>query len=179
MILTGPQITREVERGAIVIDPFDPAAVGPNSYDYRLGPTLHTLRESSVDSRQQAETDEFELPADGFVLQPRRLYLGTTVETIGSSEFVPSLIGRSSLGRLGVYLQVSADLGNLGAVHRWTLEILAVQPVRVYPGMTVGQVSFWAAHGDRSPYTGYFGRFSQAVTPEPAMFAAPDDGGRA
>lgn len=179
MILTGPQITREVERGAIVIDPFDPAAVGPNSYDYRLGPTLHTLRESYVDSRTQTETDEFGLPDDGFVLQPGRLYLGTTVETIGSSEFVPSLIGRSSLGRLGVYLQVSADLGNLGAVHRWTLEIVACQPIRIYPGMVVGQVSFWATRGARSTYDGYFGRFSQAVTPEPAMFAIPDEGGQA
>lgn len=179
MILTGPQIAREVERGAIVIDPFDPAAVNPNSYNYRLGPTLRTLREESVDSRSQAETDEFELSADGFVLQPGRLYLGTTVETIGSSEFVPSLIGRSSLGRLGVYLQISADLGNLGAVHRWTLEIVACQQIRIYPGMTVGQVSFWTTHGDRELYTGYFGRFSQAVTPAPAMFAIPENGGQA
>jgi dCTP deaminase len=95
------------------------------------------------------------------------VYLGTTVERIGASATVPSLIGRSSVGRLGLFVQFAADLGHPGAAHRWTLEIEVVQPVRVYPGMVIGQVSFWTTAGDLVPYTGRFGRIDQATVPPP------------
>ena len=74
------------------------------------------------------------------------------------------------MGRLGVYLQVAADLGNLGAIHRWTLEIVACQPIRIYAEMIVGQVSFWVPHGERFSYNGYFGKFDKATTPHADQF---------
>ncbi|MFG2563063.1 2'-deoxycytidine 5'-triphosphate deaminase domain-containing protein [Streptomyces sp. NPDC048496] len=172
MILTGPQIAREHAAGRIRIDPFDQEQLNPNSYNYRLGPTLRTHRGQVVDALGAHELDEVRIPEAGIVLEPGRVYLGTTVEAIGSEHFVPSLIGRSSLGRLGVFLQVSADLGNLGAVHRWTLEIVVVQPIRLYPGMVVGQVSFWTPTGARRLYDGHFGRHSEAITPHAALLTA-------
>lgn len=111
------------------------------------------------------------IPADGYLFTPGRVYLATTVEVIGSHHYVPSLIGRSSLGRLGVYLQVSADLGNLGAIHAWTLEIVVCQPIRLYSDMIVGQVSFWTPDSSDAPsYKGPLGRVSVPETPNKADF---------
>ncbi|MER8197637.1 deoxycytidine deaminase [Streptomyces microflavus] len=160
MILTGPAIHEAVTAGAITIDPFEPGLLNPNSYNYRLGDRLEELISRPADPVLPARTRAIALTGDGFELQPGTVYLGTTVETIGSNDFVTSLIGRSSLGRLGCFLQISADLGQLGAVHRWTLEITVVQPLRIYPGMRVGQVSFWQPSGDRAPYHGHYGTLS-------------------
>ncbi|MFD5423811.1 deoxycytidine deaminase [Streptomyces sp. NPDC127069] len=171
MILTGPEIHRQRDLGAVTIEPFTPAQVNPVSYNYRLGPLLRTHRPGTADTHEQPDLDEVEIPAEGFVLLPGRVYLGTTVETIGSSEFVVSLIGRSSVGRLGLFVQYSADLGQLGACHRWTLELKTVRPLRVYAGMVIGQVSFWAATSGRLPYTGRFGRINEATVPPPGLLA--------
>ncbi|MFJ4800908.1 MULTISPECIES: dCTP deaminase [Streptomyces] len=160
MILTGPAIREAVANGTITIDPFEPELLNPNSYNYRLGDQLQELTSRPADPTVPARTRAIDLSDGGFVLQPGTVYLGTTVETIGSEDFVTSLIGRSSLGRLGCFLQISADLGQLGAVHRWTLEITVVQPLRIYPGMRVGQVSFWRPAGHRSPYRGHYGTLS-------------------
>jgi dCTP deaminase len=147
MILTGQAIQDEVKNGAITIEPFEPDLVNPNSYNYRLGDELLVLGDSVLDIRKQPTTTLLTIPEEGFVLQPGVVYLGHTYEAIGSNEYVPSLIGRSSLGRLGLFLQITADLGHIGTHHKWTLELKTVQPLRVYAGMRVGQVSFWQASG--------------------------------
>ncbi|MFI6324806.1 dCTP deaminase domain-containing protein [Nonomuraea sp. NPDC050556] len=172
MILTGSEIAAELAAGRIVIDPFTPELVNPNSVNYRLGSSLRVHRSRVIDPLTDHPTEEIVIPKEGIVLRPGRVYLGTTVERIGSGRYVPSLIGRSSLGRLGVFLQVSADLGNLGAVHRWTLELVVVQPIRLYAGMVVGQVSFWMPTGPIDAYQGHFGNFSTAVTPPPRLLVA-------
>lgn len=154
MILTRNEIVRQVEAGTITIDPFTRDQLNPVSYNYRLGERLVCLpREASlgdVGSVGEAVT----IPPEGVLLQPGRLYLGATQERIGSATYVPCLIGRSSVGRLGLFLQLSADLGNLGSAHCWTLELTAVQPIVVYAGMLIGQVSFWRPKGERTFYHG-------------------------
>lgn len=171
MILTGPAVRDAVAAGAITIDPFDPALLNPNSYNYHLGSTLKTLVGKPVNPHRETETESIEIGPDGYVLQPHTLYLGATVERIGSAQYVTSLIGRSSLGRLGTYLQVSADLGQLGAIHCWTLEIVVVQPLRVYAGMRIGQVSFWCPKGPTMPYGGYYGTLSEPTPCSPRAAA--------
>ncbi|MGR6998864.1 dCTP deaminase [Yinghuangia aomiensis] len=172
MILTGREITRQRQLGALTIDPFDEAQVNPVSYNYRLGPVVKVHRARTADTHADHDLDEVVIPEDGLVLHPGRVYLGTTVEVIGSSVFVPSLIGRSSLGRLGMFLQFSADLGQTGSCHRWTLEIKAVQPIRVYAGMPAGQVTFWTAVGEPLAYTGRFGRLCEATVPPAGVLAS-------
>lgn len=172
MILTGPEIIRQRRAGRITLEPFDETQVNPNSYNYRLGATLRTHRNRLIDMKEDSAVEEHLIGEEGILLQPGRVYLGTTVERIGSDFFVPSLIGRSSLGRLGVFLQVSADLGNLGAIHQWTLEIVVCQTIRLYAGMIIGQVSFWRPIGNHLRYNGYFGSFSEAVTPRSDLLMA-------
>ena len=172
MILTGPEIVRRRAAGELTLEPFREDFVNPCSYNYRLGPVLRTHAVEPVDPRRDQPLAELVIPSGGIVLQQHRVYLGTTVEEIGGVDTVPCLIGRSSLGRLGVFVQFAADMGNTGASHRWTLEIEAVQPVRLHAGMIIGQVSFWTTVGDLTPYRGHFGRFDDATVPPVAHLTA-------
>ncbi|MFF6829885.1 2'-deoxycytidine 5'-triphosphate deaminase domain-containing protein [Streptomyces longwoodensis] len=172
MILTGREIARQRQLGAVTIAPFEPSQLNPQSYNYRLGQTVRVHRTQVADTHAEHELEEIRLPAEGLVLQPGTVYLGTTAEVIGSDRFAMRLIGRSSLGRLGLFLQYSADLGHRGSRHRWTLELEATQPIRVYPGMKIGQVSFWRTAGPPLPYAGTFGHRSHASVPPPHLLAA-------
>ncbi len=145
MILTGAGIIAEQAQGNIAISDFSLKRVNPNSYNYRLGYLLKVPR--LLDGGEQLEFETIELPSTGYVLQGGTMYLGHTLESIGSSKFAMSLIGRSSLGRLGLFLQVSANLGHTTSNHCWTLELVASQAIRLYPGMPIGQVSFWLNQG--------------------------------
>lgn len=148
MILTASEIQKQVSNGSITLVPFQQEALNPNSYNYRLGEYLSEIDEGLIDPRKSPKLKEIKIPQQGYILQPNKLYLGHTLEIIGSMKYVTSLIGRSSLGRLGLFLQITADLGQLGSAHSWTLELKVVQPLRVYPGMKIGQVSFWKPVGE-------------------------------
>jgi dCTP deaminase len=157
MILTGSKIKEEVARGTIKISPFSEEQVNPNSYNYRLGPILKIYR--SFDG-EKSLFEEVLIPEEGYVLQPGQMYLGHTKEIIGSSIYAMSLIGRSSMGRYGLFLQISANLGHTTSEHQWTLEMVAALPIRVYPGMIIGQVSFWCNFGAVVEYSGQYGRLN-------------------
>lgn len=160
MILTGDEILIEREKGHLTLEPFSAHQINPNSYNYRLAPQIKIFMGDVLDPSEPGEWQSFWIPEEGYILEPHKLYLGSTVEEIGSSYFVASLIGRSSLGRLGMFLQASADLGNLGATHCWTLEIKAVQKLKIYPYMFAGQVSFWKPKGEVRLYSGVYDEFS-------------------
>lgn len=154
MILTGSKIKEEVKKGNIIIKPFSVGQVNPNSYNYRLGSKLKVFKNFDGNI---SFFKEIRIPKEGYVLEPRRMYLATTKETIGSSKYAMSLIGRSSMGRYGLFLQCSANLGHTTSKHKWTLEIVAAMPIRLYPGMIIGQVSFWRNFGSVKKYKGRYG----------------------
>lgn len=171
MILTGKQIIKSVQDGHIDIRPFDRDAINPNSVNYRLGESIAEVDFSiPLDPAGEPSIQPVRIPENGMVLRPDRHYLSATFEKIGSTKFVPSLIGRSSLGRLGLFLQISADLGNLGACHCWTLELRCARPIKIYPRMRIGQVSFWVPTGPADLYSGYLGQFDQPALPIPRGF---------
>src|SRR4051794_25206730 len=124
MISTGPAIKTAVRGGQIVLDPFDVNDLNPNSYNFHLADTL--LVPSGEDQTWRKVT----MSSDGFLLLPHKVYLGTTLEIIGSSTFATLLLGRSSVGRLGLFLNITADLGHVGSTSNWTLELTAIQPLR-------------------------------------------------
>ena len=157
MILTGNEIVRMRNGGKITITPFCPEQINPNSYNYRLGATLGV---PVVDDSGVYKFVFQDIPEDGVVLMPHTTYLGHTYEVLGSNTFAMSLIGRSSMGRLGLFLQVSANLGHTGSCHNWTLEMVSVKPIRIYPHMKIGQISFWMNYGTPDPYTGGYSEYS-------------------
>ncbi|MFI7337042.1 dCTP deaminase domain-containing protein [Streptomyces sp. NPDC050085] len=151
MILTGPAIADAVKAGDITIDPFDPARLSPNAYDWRLGDTLRICG-GDLDAAAPTDFTERALTADGFVLRPDVLYLGVTLEKTGSEKFAQMLNGDRTTGSLGIWVHVSAPLGHQGHAIRWTLEIRAARPVRIYPGMTFGKLIFLSAFGAAASY---------------------------
>lgn len=161
MILTGDEIKAHVLTGDITIYPFDDGRVNPNSYNYRLGGELLVHDDDILEPVGTPIWRAVRFPETGYTLRPGRLYLGHTYERIGSTSFVTSLIGRSSMGRLGLFLQITADLGHVGAVHGWTLELSVVQPLIIYPKMTIGQVSFWRTEGRSVGYKGSYAGHSR------------------
>jgi dCTP deaminase len=153
MLLTGQAIIAAVQRGDITLEPFAVDQVNPNSYNYRLG---DTIKRACYHADGAVEFVEQQIDVGGLVLEPHVVYLAATAERIGSRKYAMSLIGRSSMGRLGLFLQVSADLGHTGSVHNWTLELVAAQRIRVYPRMVIGQLTFWNNRGALPKNTSYF-----------------------
>jgi len=145
MILTGCKIIEAIHSGNIVISGFTPDRVNPNSYNYRLGDELKVY--IGKDLEGVPIFNSVQIGPEGYVLRPGIAYLGVTDEIIGSNLYAMSLIGRSSIGRLGLFLQISANLGHTTSCHRWTLELYAARSIRVYPKMLIGQVSFWTNQG--------------------------------
>lgn len=156
MILTGNEITKRVGMGDIVIDPFIPKNVNPNSYNFRLHHELLVYDQDVIDPAEQALTRTIQIPAEGLVLEPQRLYLASTVEKMGSEHFVPTYAARSSVARLGMFINLSAPLGDIGFIGRWTIQLYCLHRVRVFSGMNIGQMMFWHVRGDINLYEGKY-----------------------
>jgi dCTP deaminase len=162
MILTAAQIHEEVEAGNIVISPFSPENLNPCSYSYHMGDEILS---QSVDRDGNEIGDAVPMPLheDGVLLQPKRLYLTNTHEHIGSRKYVTLLSGCRPVAELGLFVQLSANLGNLGDAHRWTLELTCVQPVTIYPSQLIGQLTFWKPTGAVTYYSGQYTSHSRPV----------------
>lgn len=156
MILTGPEIKKQVEAKRITIEPFNSSQLNPNSYNFTLGKTMIVYRDRILDVHKDNPTISFEIPESGYTLEPDRLYLGHIAEVMGSNYYVPIIRGRSSIGRLGLFINITADLIDQGHKGQWTLQFHAVQPVTIYPGMMIGQVTFWAVEGMPMLYDGKY-----------------------
>lgn len=153
MILTGEAIKKEVRLGHIVIEPYCEANVNPNSYNYHLYPEIIEVS-SALDFTSAYRS--IQIPCSGYLLRPNALYLSCTMEVFSSKKYAMTLLGRSSIGRLGLFLNLSADLGHQGSSSRWTLELTAVQPIVIYPEMRIGQIAFWHVSGPRRYYDGRY-----------------------
>jgi dCTP deaminase len=147
MILTDEQILAHIETKQIVIEPFNPKCLGSNSYDVHLGSTLALYENEILDAKKHNHTRKFEIPSEGYVLEPHRFYLGVTQEYTETHAHVPFLEGKSSVGRLGIDIHATAGKGDVGFCNHWTLEISVKQPVRVYAGMPIGQLIYFVVDG--------------------------------
>lgn len=148
MILSDKKILEAIEKGEIVIDPFDRKNLGTNSYDVHLGKWLAYYKDHILDAKKHNEVEHFEIPEEGFVLHPNTLYLGVTMEYTETHCAVPFLEGKSSIGRLGIDIHATAGKGDVGFCNTWTLEISCTHPVRVYEGMPIGQLIYFRVDGD-------------------------------
>lgn len=148
MILTDKKILEEIENGKITIEPFKRDQLGTNSYDVRLGKWLARYDDDILDARKHNTTTRMEIPEEGFLLLPSRLYLGVTEEYTETRGYVPFLEGKSSVGRLGIDIHATAGKGDDGFCNHWTLEISVKQPVRVYAGMPIGQIIYFEISGE-------------------------------
>ncbi|MCZ2099980.1 MAG: dCTP deaminase [Chitinophagales bacterium] len=152
MILSDKEILKAIEEGKIVIEPFRPDCLGTNSYDVHLGKHMAVYADHELDARKHNMIQHFEIPEEGFVMQPGTLYLGVTEEYTETHHTVPFLEGKSSIGRLGIDIHATAGKGDVGFCNTWTLELSCVQPVRVYAGMPIGQLIYFKVDGEIKHY---------------------------
>lgn len=148
MILTGKEILKCVNNGTIVISPFNQKDLQSNSYDFHIDNILKVYKEDTLDAQNVNEMEEIIIPENGLLLDPNQIYIGKTQEVIGSDIYVPIIKGRSSTGRLGIFVNITADLIDLGSIKQCTLMLNSILPVKIYPNMSIGQVTFWTTEGE-------------------------------
>ena len=151
MILSGNEIASRVGSD-VVIEPFDSARLNPNSYNLTLHGELMVYEEVVLDMRKANRVRRIEIPEEGIVIGPGQLYLGRTAERTETHNLVPMIEGRSSVGRLGLFVHVTAGFGDVGFCGYWTLEMFAVQPVRIYAGVPICQIFYHEITGDVTEY---------------------------
>lgn len=148
MILSDLTILEEIENGKIVIDPFHPKNLNPNSIDLTIAPQFKRYVPDILDPRKPNETEDFVIPEEGYVLQPGEVYLYACNERIGVKGNIRAKVeGKSSLGRLGLFIHVTAGFIDTGFEGSLVLELVATRPIRIYPNMKICQVEFARVEG--------------------------------
>jgi len=151
MILSGLQIKEKLGK-ELVIEPFNESALNPNSCNLRLHNKLLVYDNFVLDMKKENTAHEITIPEEGLLLEPGKLYLGRTHEFTKTDGYVPMLEGRSSIGRLGMYIHVTAGFGDVGFAGYWTLEIHCIQPIIIYPMVEICQIYY---HKIDEPYEKY------------------------
>lgn len=152
MILSGLEIKNRLGKD-IIIEPYNEKALNPNSYNLKLYNELLVYNEQTLDMKKINTTNKIIIPQDGLYLEPGKLYLGRTEEYTATDNLVPMLEGRSSIGRLGLYIHVTAGFGDVGFKGFWTLEIHCVQPIKIYPFIEICQIYYHTIEGEYERYT--------------------------
>lgn len=166
LILSGLEIHKHIGK-EIIIDPFDEGKLNPNSYNLSLHNELLIYRDAVLDMKVLNATEVLQIPEDGLILKPGRLYLGRTVEYTYTERYVPMLEGRSSIGRLGLCIHATAGFGDVGFAGYWTLEIFCIHPVRIYPHVSICQIYYHTIEGDYKPYSS--GKYQNNTGIQPSL----------
>ena len=173
MILSGKEIQKHLGK-EIIIEPFQESRLNPNSYNLTLHHTLLTYDNAVLDMKKPNTASELEIPGSGLALSPGRLYLGRTNEYTKTEKYVPMLEGRSSVGRLGLFIHVTAGFGDVGFAGFWTLEMFCVQPIVIYPGVEICQIYYHTIEGDYVPYRS--GKYQNNTGIQPSLLYRDFDG---
>ena len=166
MILSGQEIKKRMG-DSIVIDPFNEDHLNPNSYNLTLHDEVMVYEEVVLDMRQVNRVRRLKIPESGMVLTPNQLFLARTVERTETHGLVPMIEGRSSIGRLGLFVHVTAGFGDVGFKGFWTLEMFAVQPVKIYPGIQICQIFYHEVAGDITNYEN--GKYQNSRDIQPSL----------
>ena len=175
-MLTGQAIKDEVNAGNIIISDFDEKKVNPNSYNLTLNKELFVYKRplfglGALNMHRKNKTSSIIIPETGLRLEPNRLYLGSTNEITATEKYIPGLNGRSSVGRLGMTIHVTAGFGDIGFNGRWTLEITVAEPLVIYPNEEICQIFFFTPFGPTNMQ--YNGRYQNQMGTVASKFYEP------
>ena len=151
LILTGKEIAKKLGTD-INIKPYDENLLNPNSYNLRLHNELLVYTNMPLDMKKPNPSEKIFIPEEGYLLKPGILYLGRTLEYTETFNLVPMLEGRSSIGRLGMYVHVTAGFGDVGFKGFWTLEISVIHPLVIYPNVQICQIFYHTVEGEITEY---------------------------
>ena len=151
MILSGKSIHEQLGQ-KIRIEPFRVEQLNPNSYNLRLHHELLVYDQLTLDMKRENTAHRLTIPEEGLLMEKDKLYLGRTIEYTETHGYVPMLEGRSSVGRLGLFVHITAGFGDVGFAGFWTLEMFCVQPVRIYAGVEICQIFYHSIEGEYETY---------------------------
>lgn len=148
-MLSDQRILSEIRTGDLVIEPYDPKALQPASYDLTLD------REILVPNGRTNWIDMANVPPghmvaetvgpQGVCLEQGDFILASTREVV---KIGPRLLGRvegkSSIGRLGLMVHITAGFIDPGFHGKITLEVVNLAPwdITLYPGQRIAQIAF-------------------------------------
>jgi dCTP deaminase len=152
VLLSDRDILAEIEAKRIAVEPFDEAMIQPSSIDFRLDRFFRVFENHKYPHIDPA-ADQSDLTrvveAEGeepFILHPGEFVLGSTFEVVSLPDDVAARVeGKSSLGRLGLLTHATAGFVDPGFSGHVTLELanVATLPIKLYPGMKIGQLCFF------------------------------------
>lgn len=162
MLLSDRDIVAEIDAGRVRLEPFEPEMIQPSSIDVRLDALFrvfdnHKYPHIDPAADQSDLTRLVKVPGDEqFVLHPGEFVLGSTYELVTLPDDVAArLEGKSSLGRLGLLTHSTAGFIDPGFSGHVTLELanVATLPIKLYPGMKIGQLCFFRlSSAAQNPY---------------------------
>ncbi len=148
--------------GNIYVDNGD-EKIGENYISVTLGDTLKVYESPVIDAKTQNEYKTIQIPEEGLLLEPNKLYLGRTNEYTKTYNFVPLLSGLIEMAVVGMEIHITAGFGDNGFEGTWTLEIVCANPTIVYPNMLVGKLYYCSLIGD--PSIEYRGKYLGQIEP--------------
>jgi dCTP deaminase len=152
VLLSDRDIRVEIDKGRVVLDPYDAEMVQPSSVDIRLDRYFRVFenhRYPHIDpALDQPDLTRAVEPAgeEPFILHPGEFVLGSTYEMVTLPDDIAArLEGKSSLGRLGLLTHSTAGFIDPGFSGHVTLELsnVATLPIKLWPGMKIGQFCFF------------------------------------
>ena len=164
MLLSGQEIKKNLGK-SIIIEPYRASQLNPNSYNLRLADELLVYDSEVLDMKANNPVRHLTIPEGGLLLEPNKLYLGRTLEYTKTDGFVPMLEGRSSVGRLGLFIHITAGFGDVGFAGYWTLEMFCIHPIVIYPDVEICQIYYHTIQGDYDKYASGKYQNNQGVQP--------------
>lgn len=156
MILTGEEIKKQVSKKNIIINPFNQKNITTNSYDLTLGDEYLIYTGKILDPAKENKYQIKKISKRGLLLKRGDFILGHSKEIIGSKKFVPLIHAKSDIARLGLFVHITSDLIDIGSIGNTTFQLYATKNIRIYPGMLIGQVTFWVPKGKIVLYNGKY-----------------------
>ena len=161
-MLNNNGIKKELNKN-IFVDDIREEDIGKNYVNVYLGNKLKVYENTVLDIKKPNETRTIEIPEEGYILEPNKLYLGSTNKFTKTYNYVPLLAGLEELAALGVEIHVTAGFGDNGFEGTWTLEIICTNPTILYPNMLIGKVYYHPLVGD--PSIKYQGKYLGQIDP--------------
>lgn len=149
-MLTGLEILEQIKNGNIKIEPFSDDQLNPNSYNLTISNKLAYFTNDLLDLKGHNKLEVVDIPEEGYLLVPNTLYIVSINEYTETLNYIPFISGRSSIGRMGISVHPTANMGTNGYKGYWNFNIWVVRPVKIYPNMKIGQIYFYKAIGKQN-----------------------------
>lgn len=153
MILTDTKIKEKIQNGEIIIKP-EPTTeqIQPSSIDLKIGGEYwQMLRQEHVIDPQNNQPQYNIIKANAIVIPPNEFVLAITREHIELPANISARVeGRSSIGRLGLTVHITAGFIDAGFKGKIVLEVKNLSPnsIMLHEGMRVAQLVFEELTGD-------------------------------